>query len=50
MELFAKLGDFFDHLALLVDLDRVDSAIRTLVFGIFNGLVEGMIQLSDARV
>ena len=48
MILFAEFGDFLDDLALLVDLDRVNTAIFPAVFGIFDRLAEGFVDFRDA--
>ncbi len=44
----AELEDFFDHLTLLIDLDRVNAAIAALVAVLADGVVEGLMHLAQA--
>ncbi len=44
----AEFEDLFDHLALLVDLDRVDAAIAALVLMLVDGGLEGAVDFSQA--
>ena len=46
----AEGGDFFDHLLLLVDLDRIHAAKTTFVIQVGNGLIEAIVELFDAGV
>ena len=45
----AVLDQLLDHVALLVDLDRVDAAVAALVVVLRDRLLEGAEQLLDAR-
>ena len=47
---FPELGDFLDHLALLVHLDRIDAAVFAAVAGVLDRLAEGLVDLRDPRV
>ena len=42
--------DAFDHLLLLVDLDRIDSFIDPFVSGLFDGFGEALVQKADLGV
>ena len=50
VEFFPELGDFLDHLSLLVDLDRVNAAILAAVADFLDCPPEGNIDLGDAGV
>jgi hypothetical protein len=45
---FPKLGDLLDHLALLVDFNRINAPVLARVFRDLNRLVESLVDLSDA--
>ena len=48
--LASVIGNFFDHVALLVYLDRVDPAVAVAVGAIRNGLGEGLVEYFDAVI
>ena len=43
----AKFGDFFDDLSLLIDLDRVNSLILTLVFRLLDRIAKTLVEFLD---
>ena len=45
-----EVGDFFDDVALLVDLDRKHPTVFTLVVGFGNGGAKGFVEKADAGV
>ena len=44
----AVLEDFFHHLALLVDLDRIDAAVAALVAVLGDGVLKRLVHLAQA--
>ena len=50
MVAFSELGDFLDHLALLVHLDRIHAAVLASVFRDLDRLAESLVDLGDAGV
>src|SRR5262245_38283698 len=48
VEWLAVVQDLLDDLALLVDLDRVDAAVTTLVLVLLDGRLERLLHLADA--
>src|SRR5262249_4353169 len=44
----AGIGDLFDHVPLVVDLDRVNTAVASLVAEYLDGAFEGVGNLADA--
>ena len=50
MQFASELRDLFDHLLLLVDLDRIDSFIDSFVSGLFDGFGEALVQKADLGV
>ena len=45
-----ELDDLLDHVAVLVDLDRVDALVLALVAVLGDGAPEGLVQLDDAAL
>jgi hypothetical protein len=50
MVALAEFGDLLDHLALLVDLDRIDSAVAALVAEFLDRRGERLVEFGDARM
>ncbi len=46
----AELDDLLDHVAVLVDLDRVDALVLPLVAVLGDGAPEGLVELDDAAL
>ena len=46
----AELDDLLDHVAVLVDLDRVDALVVALVAVLGDGAAERLVQLDDAAL
>ena len=44
----AELDEFFDDVALLIDLDGVYAAVFSVVFQLVYGLAEGPVERDDA--
>ena len=47
MERLAEIEDLFDDVPLLVDLDRVDAAVTTLILKLANGRAERIVDFAD---
>src|SRR5262249_23499912 len=47
LELLAKVEDLLDDLALLIELDGVDAEVGSLVLELLDGVVEGLVNLTE---
>ena len=50
MILTAKLGNLFHHMALLIDLDRKDTAVLALVIHLADGFGKTFVEISDPLI
>ena len=46
----AEVGDFLNHLLLLIDLDGEDPTVTALVAKVLDGLAEGLVQIGNLRI